>query len=239
MARRFLHLLILALLLAGAGAASAQTRNLKCPVEPDEETDPTIHLTYQGREIYFCCDHCPAKFTANPGAYLANLDSPPPTPPPTPSVKEDDDEESEGLVGFLGRFHVLVVHFPVALLIVAALSELLALLLKSHRLADFTRFNLTLGAATAVAAAILGWLDAWGMHPTGERADLLLSHRWLGTGTALLATLTFLISWLVCLVPHPRLIHAYRIFVFATAILVAVAAHFGGRLVFGSDYFSW
>lgn len=232
MARRFLHLLILALLLAGASAASAQTRNLKCPVETDEETDPTVHSTYQGKEVYFCCERCQTKFAANPAAYAANLG----TPPPAPSVEE---EKEEGLVAFLGRFHILVVHFPIALLIVAAISELLALLLKSHRLADFTRFNLTLGAAAAVVAAILGWLDAWGMHPTGDRADLLLSHRWLGTGTALLATATFLISWLVCLVPHPRLMHAYRIFVFATAILVAVAAHFGGRLVFGSDYFSW
>jgi uncharacterized membrane protein/YHS domain-containing protein len=237
MPRGIAHLAAAFLLLAAAPLAAQD--NALCPVLTDEAADPAIHAAYQGKEIYFCCEKCRAKFQADPSAYAAQLKTPGITAAAPSAEGDDEEEEAKGLVPFLGRFHVVIVHFPIALLIVAAFSELLAILSRSHRLADFTRFNLTLGAAAAVLAAALGWLDAWGMNPTGERAGILMAHRWLGTGTALLACATFLISWLVCLVPHPRLIHAYRIFVLATAVLVGIAGHFGGRLVFGSGYFSW
>src|SRR5262249_18287321 len=62
----------------------------------------------------------------------------------------------------LGRFHVVLVHFPIALLIAAAAGEIWSVLRGRSTPAPAVHFCVVLGAASAVAAAGLGWLDAWG-----------------------------------------------------------------------------
>lgn len=61
---------------AAAGAAVAQTL---CPVSGDP-IDKSVFIDYQGRRIYFCCEMCPDKFTADPAKYLAILDGEQPAP---------------------------------------------------------------------------------------------------------------------------------------------------------------
>jgi YHS domain-containing protein len=48
-----------------------------CPVSGQKlgsMGDPIIHVTAEGREVRFCCDGCPKKFTAEPAKYLAKID---------------------------------------------------------------------------------------------------------------------------------------------------------------------
>lgn len=46
-----------------------------CVVSGDKlgEMGEPVVINYQGTEVRFCCNHCVAKFNANPAKYLAKL----------------------------------------------------------------------------------------------------------------------------------------------------------------------
>jgi hypothetical protein len=91
-----------------------------------------------------------------------------------------------------------------------------------------------LGAAGAVAAAGLGWLDAWG--GAGAGAAALGRHRWLGTAAAGWALVTAGLT----VRDERRVVRSgrFRAALLLAAVLVAATGHFGGVLVHG-DVFAW
>ena len=128
------------------------------------------------------------------------------------------------------RLHPLIVHFPIALVIVAAAAEGAAAATGDRRWRDVAVINLRAAAAFAVAAVIAGWrlASASGVEST----PILEWHRWLGalaavsTATAAIAT-SRVERW------STRDLFIYRMALFCAAALVAVAGHFGGLLVWG------
>jgi uncharacterized membrane protein/mono/diheme cytochrome c family protein len=137
---------------------------------------------------------------------------------------------------WLGRFHILVVHFPIALLLAAAAGEVWFARGGNRTPAPAVRFCVLLGTAGAVAAAALGWLHAWAGNGAGAPAVLGL-HRWLGTATAVWAVGTVLLSewdeWRGTRSPW------FRLSLLVGALLVGAAAHFGGVLVHGDDFLTF
>ena len=82
---------------------------------------------------------------------------------------------------WLGKLHVLVIHFPIALFAAAALAESWALLRRSAQPSAVVRYCVALAAGGAVVAAVLGWSRvSFGGYDAGPAATLNL-HRWLGT----------------------------------------------------------
>jgi mono/diheme cytochrome c family protein/uncharacterized membrane protein len=133
----------------------------------------------------------------------------------------------------IGKFHLLVLHFPIALLLAACLAEVWVVGRRSWAPSSIVRFCVALGAASAVTAVVLGWI--WALSGKGAGSpDLLALHRWLGTGAGAWAMVTALgtewdawrgtRSWPV------------RVLVLLGGVIVAVAAHFGGVLVHGPDF---
>lgn len=138
-------------------------------------------------------------------------------------------QESVTWVEYLGRFHPIVVHFPIALLPAAALADLLSHKKNWAQLANAGRFCVVLGAAGALLAAPLGWMTAATAQAPYEPAWLLTAHRWSGVATAVLAGFAA--------VSGAKRI--YRTALYAAAIAVIAAGHFGGMLVYGEHYFAW
>jgi uncharacterized membrane protein len=133
---------------------------------------------------------------------------------------------------FLGRLHPLLVHFPIALLLVAAALTFLGA--RRERWASAVGVCLALGALGAVAAAGSGWLNA--AHDSQPRSleETLFWHRWCGVATAVLSV----IAWYGAR-PTTRLALARR--TSRPALLAAVATivwggHLGGELVYGEGY---
>ena len=137
------------------------------------------------------------------------------------------------LVRWIGKFHVLVVHFPIALFLEAVLAELLSMRRRELAPSSVVRFCVLLGAAAAVSAAGLGWCLA-GFQGAGR---ILFIHRWLGTYAAGWSIATAVLSELDF--RSQRRSNRFRIVLFLGAGLIGLAAHFGGTLVFGQDYFKW
>jgi uncharacterized membrane protein len=95
---------------------------------------------------------------------------------------------------FLGRFHPLLVHFPIALLVLAGLVELIAA--RRGDRSPWAAASLVplaaLAALAAIAAAGAGYLlGATG----GYGGSTFVLHRLLGISVALLAILTALVAW--------------------------------------------
>jgi uncharacterized membrane protein len=139
---------------------------------------------------------------------------------------------------FLGRLHPLVLHFPVALLVLASAVEVVRCFRHDSRLGHLTVFLLAVGAAGAFAAAGSGWVFARESHPEPALRATLLWHRWLGLGTAALAVLAWFAArrWTNDTRPGYRWISRLATWL-ATGVL-AITAHLGALLVWGADYFS-
>lgn len=137
---------------------------------------------------------------------------------------------------FFGRFHPLLVHLPIGILLIAALLELVT------RLQWWGTFNkavtalLFVGAWSAILAAIAGLYLAQG---GGYDPPTLLWHKRLGVVIAILASATYPLKvWTNSTVrpPTKALKRGYAGSVAALVFGIALAGHFGGELTHGDGY---
>ena len=155
--------------------------------------------------------------------------APPPPSPPLPFLTR--------LLRWLGKFHVTVIHFPIALLLTAAAGEFWCLLRCRREPWPPIRLAIFLGAAAAVVAAALGWLLADVAGYGVGSPQLLALHRWAGTGAAAWSVGVALLSeWDA---RRGRRGWACRVALWLGAALIGSAAHFGGGLVHGEDFLAW
>jgi len=134
---------------------------------------------------------------------------------------------------FSGKLHPVVVHFPIALLIVGVTLEFARLRRGVLRPSSSARVCIVLGAVAAIAAAAMGWSGA---TTAGHQETVLWPHRWLGIATAGLAACTAIFALLSNWRGTYRLFNAYRVCAVVGAGLVGLTGHFGGSLVYGPDY---
>src|SRR5262249_47706471 len=131
-----------------------------------------------------------------------------------------------------GRLHPLLLHFPIALVIAAALAELIAIR-PTRRLWHIVAVaNLRIAALFALAAAVSGWLLASTSVVDDVRS--LQWHRWAGT-TAALATIAAALTTMRDQRSSTRR-WAFRICLWGATALVAITGHLGARLVWGADF---
>ena len=130
-------------------------------------------------------------------------------------------------IKYIGKFHLMVIHFPIAFLLAGGLVQWYQVIYKKG--GSLVPVLLWFGAVGAAAAATIGWMYAYDSVYFGEDDNLLFWHRWLGTGTAILAlTVLSLRNKL-----SPK---ALAIALTLCAGLVTAAAHFGASLVYGPDF---
>jgi uncharacterized membrane protein/mono/diheme cytochrome c family protein len=134
------------------------------------------------------------------------------------------------LIYFLGRFHVLVLHLPIGILLVAVVLEALAWFRRDERLASITPLIWGIGAASAVLTVALGWMHA--MEAGFDGPDVA-NHRWWGVSVAVLA----IGIWAAKLAPA---FPWRRWAVAGGGILISlglfITGHYGGNLTHGETY---
>jgi mono/diheme cytochrome c family protein/uncharacterized membrane protein len=157
-----------------------------------------------------------------------------PAPPPREATAPPEPPAVGRALRWLGKFHLLVVHFPIALLTAALLGELWTMLKEWRVPSAAVRFCVGLGAVGAVAAVGLGWLFALGRH---DSSGLLALHRWFGTTAGAWAVVLAVCSEL----DARRGVRRWwtRVLLLAGAVLVGVAAHFGGLMVHGRGVYDF
>jgi uncharacterized membrane protein len=136
-------------------------------------------------------------------------------------------------MALVGRLHPLLIHFPIALVIAAALAESAAILTADDRWRTVAVANVRAGAVFALLAMVAGWRLAKG--PEMELSSLLEWHRWLGTVAAAVACAAAFATAGARRQPMSR-VRIYRIALFTAGTLVAVTGHLGGLLVWGANF---
>lgn len=124
------------------------------------------------------------------------------------------------LVVWLGRFHPLVLHFPIVLLLIAAVLGLLG-----KKVPDLL---LGLAVISALITAITGFFLGTGIDPKG---DLVLWHQWMGVGLAILS-----VAWYWIETDHPQRVYPIRAIQVVMIVLVGFTGHYGGMLTHGEDF---
>jgi len=131
---------------------------------------------------------------------------------------------------FIGRFHPLVIHFPIALILLAAVLEVarkIRYFPDPGRLIDVV---LALAGLSAIVASTLGWCLA---RSGGYSGSLVTQHMWGG--------LSLTAACCLCWVLRGRLSGertdlAYSLALLATVSLVLWTGHRGGQLSLGENY---
>ncbi len=143
------------------------------------------------------------------------------------------ENNSFWLWNFLGRLHPLAVHFPVGILLFAAILEVLTLKNFNSKLRPAINILVATGVVAAVVSVVFGLLLARS-GDYGE--DILNLHQWSGIATAVLGGLSVLFLARISLKKQAAFIIPYRTMIFLTGFGVSVAGHFGAALTHGSDY---
>jgi len=143
------------------------------------------------------------------------------------------------LAARIGRFHIQLVHFPVALLLAALLAEILHRLRPAPHWRASARFCLWTGALGAIAAVATGWLLAENGSWTAQQADLVETHESLGVATAIGAVALIVLGWVLRKRGGQAAAWAYLAGALCVGALVSVTGHYGGLIVWGREFFRW
>ena len=128
-----------------------------------------------------------------------------------------------GGLRLLGRLHPLLVHFPIALLLLVPLLEILGR--RSAALRETAGTVLTLSLVGAVLSVFAGLAL---MRADGHEGIMLENHLWGGATVAVATAL----AWLM----RARSRSLYVLSLVASLSALAWAAHQGGSLTHGKDY---
>lgn len=134
-------------------------------------------------------------------------------------------------MNWLGRFHPTLVHFPIALFVVAGGLELAGLMLRKPTLVQGTRLLIALAAISALVAVGAGWL-LMGFNIAKDN-DLHRAHRLLGTTIVVLGFVTWWANerYLKLRGRGPALL--YGVLLVSTILAIGVNGYLGSALVRG------
>jgi uncharacterized membrane protein len=144
-------------------------------------------------------------------------------------------QEQGGPAQFVGRFHPILVHLPIGLLVLVPLLELAGGFGRRDDLRSAAGFVLGLATAGALLAALDGWLLAWS---GGYGGPLVLSHMWSGVELASLCLLTAWVRALFASDPRrwPGFVFVYGPLLAGLVVLMAWTSHQGGQLSHGENF---
>lgn len=142
-----------------------------------------------------------------------------------PLYAPPDSQERSETAQFIGRFHPLVVHLPIALLLLVPLLELGGFTKQWNHLRASAGFVLYLATIAVAAAVTLGWILAWS---GGYEGPLVIRHMW---GGALLA-----ITCILCCLLRPWNRKIYSPALCAALIVMVWTSAQGAKITHGEKY---
>ncbi len=142
-----------------------------------------------------------------------------------------DSSTFSKVASYFGKFHPLLVHFPIALFLTAALAQFLLLIGVTPNFTDTVRFLVWLATASIVVAAAMGWGHAG--PPVDSEGPVMVVHRVLGTSMVVLAFLTVWFMERAKKRSASKSGFLFNALLFTMALSVAVNGFLGGALAHG------
>ncbi|MGC3948148.1 MAG: PSD1 and planctomycete cytochrome C domain-containing protein [Chryseolinea sp.] len=122
----------------------------------------------------------------------------------------------------------MIVHFPISLILIVFLLEVLQWSRKSVDMRAAIRVLLVVSVLSSIAAVVFGLFLA---NTESYGSDILPIHQWAGISTMLLAIACWWVS-------RSASRSAFRILLILTVMAVSIAGHYGASLTHGDDYLS-
>ena len=131
------------------------------------------------------------------------------------------------LTEFIGRFHPVLVHLPIGILLVGILLQWLSAFSRYNITTEVIRIVLLIGTLTAILSCITGFL----LSGSGDYEEGLVSwHMWMGIGVAF----TSLLYLQQVLTKKAGVVN--KLTSVSLLMLIVLTGHLGGSLTHGSDY---
>jgi uncharacterized membrane protein len=159
---------------------------------------------------------------------------------PANRVMDADDYAAAGIMKFIawiGKFHPPATHFPIALIIAAAVAEVLFARTGKTLFDNARQYCLWFGIIAAVGTGMLGW--CLGGFELTDKDWLLTTHRWLGTSTVVCSLFLAFLAYRVYYRGQTALRRQYRLVLLLAVILVSATGFFGGAMINGLNQFAW
>jgi len=136
---------------------------------------------------------------------------------------------------FLGRLHPLLVHFPIGVLFLAFVLEMLSNFRRFRKIRGAVPFSVVVGLAASIFSSLSGWFLS---QEGGYEPDLLFRHRLFGFMTVAIAFMLWVVITYEKNLPKPKR-RPVRMAVFLVMIVIlTVTGHFGGSITHGRGYLS-
>lgn len=138
------------------------------------------------------------------------------------------------IVDFIGRFHPVLVHLPIGILLMGVLLHWLSGRERFQSIRPAVTISLLLGVISAVLSCVTGWLLGW----NDEYDSVILErHRWMGLGVAVVAAVYYLAyAGKFSLRLKPRVLTVISI---VLVLLITLTGHLGGTLTHGEGFLSF
>jgi uncharacterized membrane protein len=91
--------------------------------------------------------------------------------------------------------HPAIVHFPIALLTIAALFAVLSLFFKKEFFKEAAFWNLLLGVVCAIAAVLTGFIEEQSLAHNDEIHQILVPHKFTGFGILIFSFILLTWGW--------------------------------------------
>lgn len=145
--------------------------------------------------------------------------------------ENDRDSEQSGRptswLQWLGSFHLIVLHFPIALINMLFISELLLVWSRKQTYEFSSQFLVVSSAIFAPYTALLGLIYSYSLSYSGLMQIFLLWHMWLGIFTAIFAVGIAAVRYQL----GRSLPYFFGLIILV--LLVNLAGFFGGSMTFG------
>jgi uncharacterized membrane protein/mono/diheme cytochrome c family protein len=131
------------------------------------------------------------------------------------------------MIETIGHFHVVLVHLPIGILLLACLFAWLERHAAFQGLQQGTSIALLIGMIAAICSAVTGYcLSLEGDYP----GDLVAAHQWFGISVAVFSIVLYAV--------HKRKTGGWstRIISLLVVLLISIAGHLGGTLTHGQGY---
>ncbi|MFT3749708.1 MAG: hypothetical protein QM768_15380 [Agriterribacter sp.] len=133
--------------------------------------------------------------------------------------------------GFTGKFHPVLVHLPIGILLLGILLHWLSRRQKYSDIKPAVSITLILGALSAILSCISGWMLAEGAEYNEATLD---RHRWMGIAVAVVSIVYYLLYTGKFTIKFSSAVpYIVSLVLF---VLITITGHLGGTLTHGEGY---
>ena len=139
-------------------------------------------------------------------------------------------KEGAAWVQFIGRFHPLTVHFPIALILLVPVLEIVGRYERFSYLRLSSGFVLGLATMAAIVAAFLGWCL---VRTGGYSGSVVTQHMWGGITLTAICWLCWMLHGRIC---EPNATKQYAAALTVCVLVVSWTGYRGGQVAQGEEH---